>query len=53
MIITTTNGIEGKRVVEYKGIVCGEVISGVDFIKDLQRALRIFSAAVQNHMKAN
>jgi len=26
MIITTTNGIEGKRVVEYKGIVCGEVI---------------------------
>jgi len=42
MIITTTNGIEGKRVVEYKGIVCGEVISGVDFIKDLQRPYEFF-----------
>jgi len=39
MIITTTNGIEGKRVVEYKGIVCGEVISGVDFIKDFAAGL--------------
>jgi len=42
MIITTTNGIEGKRVVEYKGIVCGEVISGVDFIKDFAAGLTNF-----------
>lgn len=35
MIITTTNNIEGRRVREYKGIVFGEVISGVDFMKDL------------------
>jgi len=39
---TTTNGIEGKRVVEYKGIVCGEVISGVDFIKDFAAGLTNF-----------
>lgn len=35
MIITTTPTIEGKAIREYKGIVVGEVISGVDFIKDL------------------
>lgn len=39
MIITTTNSIEGKMIREYKGIVCGEVISGVDFIKDLGAGL--------------
>ena len=35
MIVTTTNCIEGKKVLEYKGIVFGEVISGVDAIKDI------------------
>ena len=33
-IITTTPTIEGKRIVEYKGIVFGEVIQGINFIKD-------------------
>ncbi len=42
MIITTTNNIEGKRIIEYKGIVCGEVISGVDFIKDFAAGLTNF-----------
>ena len=28
MITTTTTTIDGKRIVEYKGIVFGEVISG-------------------------
>ena len=37
MIVTTTNNIEGKQVVEYKGIVFGEVIAGVDFVKDFTR----------------
>ena len=31
MIITTTNNIEGYTVKEYKGIVFGEVITGVIF----------------------
>ncbi len=39
MIITTTPSIEGKKIVEYKGIVFGEVISGVDFIKDFAAGL--------------
>lgn len=39
MIITTTPSIEGKKIVEYKGIVFGEVISGVNFIKDFAAGL--------------
>lgn len=35
MLLTTTPSIEGKRIKEYKGIVVGEVISGVDFVKDI------------------
>ena len=40
MIITTTPSIEGKEIYEYKDIVYGEVISGVNFIKDLGAGLR-------------
>lgn len=40
MLITTTPTVEGKRIVEYKSIVFGEVISGVDFIKDISAGLR-------------
>lgn len=42
MIITTTPNVEGKKVIEYRGIVFGEVISGVDFIKDLAAGLSNF-----------
>jgi uncharacterized protein YbjQ (UPF0145 family) len=41
MIITTTPSIEGKTVKEYKGIVFGEIVNGVDFIKD-------FAAGITN-----
>lgn len=42
MIITTTPSIEGKQIVEYKGIVFGEVIAGVDFVKDFVAGLSNF-----------
>lgn len=42
MIITTTNSIEGKTVREYKGIVFGEVVSGVNFLKDFGASIRNF-----------
>lgn len=42
MIITTTNTIEGMTITEYKGIVFGEVISGVNFIKDFAAGLSNF-----------
>ena len=40
MIVTTTNDLEGWRVVDYLGIVSGEVILGVNFIKDFGAAIR-------------
>lgn len=43
MIITTTPSVEGKRIVEYKGVVFGEVIAGVNFIKD-------FAAGISNFL---
>ena len=42
MIITTTPSIEGKEIVEYRGIVFGEVVSGVDFVKDFAAGLSNF-----------
>ena len=39
MIITTTQSIEGRKIVEYKGIVFGEVISGVNMVKDMMAGL--------------
>lgn len=40
MILTTTPTVEGRTIVEYKGVVFGEVISGVNFIKDIKASLR-------------
>lgn len=34
MIITTTPTIEGHTIKEYKGLVSGEVIFGMNFVKD-------------------
>lgn len=48
MIITTTPSIEGKKVKDYKGIVFGEVISGVDFIKDFAAGLTNFFGGRSN-----
>ena len=42
MIITTTPSIEGKTITEYKGIVFGEVVEGVNFVKDLAAGLSNF-----------
>lgn len=39
MIITTTPAIEGKHIKEYKGIVFGEVVNGVNFAKDFAAGL--------------
>ncbi len=34
MQIVTTDSVEGKRIVAYKGIVSGDAIVGANFIKD-------------------
>ncbi len=40
MIVTTTNSIEGKKVIKYLGIVSGEAIIGANFIKDFFASIR-------------
>lgn len=42
MIISTTTNLEGHTIREYRGIVFGEVVSGVDFIKDFAAGLTNF-----------
>ena len=48
MILTTTPTIEGRTIVEYKGVVFGEVIVGVNFIKDVAASLRDFFGGRSN-----
>ena len=40
MIITTTNNVENKEVTAYKGIVFGEVITGINVLKDIGAGFR-------------
>ena len=40
MIITTTPMIEGKRIVNYLGIVTGEVIEGANVFRDIAASFR-------------
>lgn len=42
MIVTTTPSVEGKQITDYLGVVFGEVISGVNFIKDFTAGLSNF-----------
>ena len=42
MILTTTPTIEGRQIVAYKGVVFGEVIAGVDFLRDIAASIRNF-----------
>lgn len=42
MISTTTPSIDGKRIIAYKGIVFGEVVNGVNFLKDIGASFRNF-----------
>ena len=41
MIITTTPTVQGHEIAEYRGIVFGEVISGVNVVRD-------FAAGISN-----
>ena len=50
MILTTTPTIEGKQIVDYKGVVFGEVVSGVNFMKDIEASIRnIFGGRSQSY----
>jgi uncharacterized protein YbjQ (UPF0145 family) len=40
MLVTTTNTVEGRRVVEYLGLVAGEAILGANLFRDLFASIR-------------
>ena len=40
MIITTTGSVEGRTITAYGGRVFGEVITGVNFMRDMAASLR-------------
>lgn len=50
MIVTTTDQVENREVDTYLGIVFGEVITGVNFLKDIGAGLRdIFGGRSQGY----
>lgn len=55
MIVTTTPGIEGKRISRYLGIVTGEAILGANIFKDIFAGIRDIiggrSAAYENELR--
>ncbi|MDO5443289.1 MAG: heavy metal-binding domain-containing protein [Bacteroidia bacterium] len=42
MILTTTPTVEGRLIKEYRGVVFGEVVNGVNFLKDFRASVRNF-----------
>lgn len=42
MIVTTTPTVEGRHITEYRGIVFGEVIAGVNVVKDIMAGFSNF-----------
>ncbi len=42
MIVTTTPHVDGRQVQQYMGIVFGEVITGINVLKDIGAGLRNF-----------
>lgn len=51
MIITTTPTVEGRRITEYKGIVFGEVIAGVNVVKDIAASFSNFFRRPLRHLR--
>ena len=51
MIITTTPTVEGRQIVEYHGVVFGEVITGINFVKDFFAGIRNIVGGRSNSYK--
>ena len=50
VILTTTPSIESKHITAYHGIVFGEVVSGVDFVKDFTAGLSNIFGGRSGHL---
>lgn len=42
MILSTTNNIENRAITEYVGLVFGEVVAGIDFVRDISASITNF-----------
>lgn len=42
MLVTTTNNVEGRQVIEYHGLVTGQAIYGANVFRDLFAGIRDF-----------
>ena len=40
LLVTTTHGIEGRRIVDYKGLVGGDAILGANMFRDFFAGIR-------------
>ncbi len=50
MLITTAPIVEGRPIAAYKGIVFGEVIAGINFIKDFKASIsNVFGGRTQSY----
>ena len=42
MILATTSNIEGRNIKEYRGIIFGEAVVGIDFVRDFGASITNF-----------
>ena len=50
MLVTTTPHLENARITEYKGVVTGETVVGINFVKDLFAGIRdIFGGRTRSY----
>ena len=43
MLLSTTSNVEGRKIKEYRGVVFGEVVNGIDFTKDFMANITNFT----------
>ena len=50
MIITTTQDVPGMEIVEYRGLATGEVVAGINVVKDIGAGLRnLFGGRIKGY----
>ena len=50
MIITTIQDVPGMEIVEYRGLVTGEVVAGINVVKDIGEGLRnLFGGRIKGY----
>ena len=53
MFLTTTSTIENKKIKQYRGIVFGETVIGIDFVRDFGASITNFLEEDPQNMKKN